>query len=29
MEEHWKEMGLVSVMVTAYTLPDGKLVIDA
>ncbi|KAF8952670.1 hypothetical protein BDZ97DRAFT_1768157 [Flammula alnicola] len=24
-----KEMGLVSVMITAYTLPDGKLVIDA
>ncbi|KAF8958980.1 hypothetical protein BDZ97DRAFT_1923291 [Flammula alnicola] len=29
MDEHWKEMGLVSIMITAYTLPDGKLVIDA
>ncbi|KAF8950433.1 hypothetical protein BDZ97DRAFT_1771259 [Flammula alnicola] len=29
MDEHWKEMGLVSIMFTAYTLPDGKLVIDA
>ncbi|KAF8964536.1 hypothetical protein BDZ97DRAFT_1918970 [Flammula alnicola] len=29
MDEHWKEMGLVSVMITAYTLPDRKLVIDA
>jgi hypothetical protein len=26
---HWKEMGVMSVTFTAYTAPDGKLVIDA